>query len=90
MDRVDEPQLAEWVEQQVITFVDTYLQLEQSDQYQQETLTTDPVCGMRIRKALAATKQEHHGVMYFFCTEKCRESFVQSPGQYIGGKAPAT
>ena len=90
LDRLDEARLAEWVEGQVIEFVETYLRLEQSDQYQQETLVTDPVCGMRIRRALAAAKQVHHSVTYFFCTEKCRESFVQSPDQYVGGKAPAT
>jgi YHS domain-containing protein len=85
LDRVDEPQLAAWVEQQIVAFVETYLQLEQSDQYQQETLVTDPVCGMRIRKSLAAAKQEYRGVTYHFCTEKCRELFVDAPDQYVGG-----
>lgn len=88
LDRADESQLATWVEQQVIAFVETYLRLEQSDQYQQETLTTDPVCRMRIRKALAAAKHEYRGVTYYFCTDKCRESFVAAPGQYVGGEPP--
>jgi YHS domain-containing protein len=88
LDGADEAQLASWVERQVIAFVDSYLLLEQSDQYQQEALTTDPVCRMRIRKALAAAKQDYRGVTYYFCTGKCRESFVQAPGEYVGGGTP--
>jgi len=85
VEQVNEAQVVAWVEQQIIAFVETYLLLEQSDQYQQETLVTDPVCGMRIRKSLAAAKHECRGVTYHFCTEKCRESFVEAPDQYVGG-----
>ena len=86
VDQADATRLAAWVEQQLVEFVETYLRLEQSHQYQQETLTTDPVCGMRIRKSLAAAKQEHRGVTYHFCTEKCRESFVDDPDRYVGAR----
>ncbi len=88
LEQVDEARLAAWVEQQIVAFVDTYLRLEQSDQYQQETLVTDPVCGMRIRKSLAAAKQEYRAVTYHFCTEKCRQSFVNAPDEYVGAAKP--
>jgi YHS domain-containing protein len=88
LDGADESQIANWVEQQIIAFVDTYLLLEQSDQYQQETLATDPVCRMRIRKALAAAKHEYHGVTYYFCTENCRDLFAATPAGYVGGGPP--
>jgi YHS domain-containing protein len=87
LGQIDEERLAAWVEQQIVAFVETYLRLEDSHQYQQETLVTDPVCGMRIRKSLAAAKQEYRAVTYHFCTEKCRQSFVDAPGHYVGGGA---
>jgi YHS domain-containing protein len=87
LGQIDGERLAAWVEQQIVAFVETYLQLEESHQYQQETLVTDPVCGMRIRKSIAAAKEQYRGVTYHFCTEKCRQSFVDAPGHYVGGGA---
>ncbi|MGE5193838.1 MAG: YHS domain-containing protein [Deltaproteobacteria bacterium] len=83
LEAIDRAKLAAWVEQQLMEFVDTYLRLEHSDQYQQETLVTDPVCGARIRKAMAGSKHEYHGVLYYFCTDACERIFAEAPDQYV-------
>lgn len=88
LDQVDDALAAKWVEQQVLSFVDTYLQLEQSDQYQQESLVTDPVCGMRIRKSIAVGNQTCHGTTYYFCSEMCAKKFVQHPENYVATPQP--
>lgn len=88
LDHVDDEAAAKWVEQQIVNFVDTYLQLEQSDQYQRESLVTDPVCGMRIRKSVATTSQACQGTTYYFCTGRCASKFAEHPEQYVTGAQP--
>jgi hypothetical protein len=44
---------------------------------------TDPVCGMRV-DAAEALRLEHHGRVYFFCSERDRDEFKANPGRYEG------
>ncbi|MFI5456076.1 MAG: YHS domain-containing protein [Isosphaerales bacterium] len=82
LESVDEKRLAEWIDERLLGFVDTYLRLEQADQYQSENLVTDPVCGMRINKLYSPAPVEDRGRMFYFCTEGCRSKFVENPGRY--------
>jgi len=59
LEQFDEKKIADWVDQKIIDFVDTYLRLETVDQYQTDNLVEDPVCGMRVKKAFAAAKIEY-------------------------------
>jgi YHS domain-containing protein len=92
LDGVDEQRAADWVDEQVLAFVDAYLKLETIDHYQDENLVADPVCGMRINKTNAAAEMEYRGVKYYFCVEQCRRKFAEDPGRYVAarpGAAPA-
>lgn len=82
MDAVDEGQLTEWVDRKILQFVDTYLRLEQVEPYQRDNVVTDPVCGMRISKPLAASQAEYRGQTYYFCVEDCRRKFAEEPARY--------
>ena len=87
----DEKKIADWVDQKIVDFVDTYLRLETVDQYQADNLVNDPVCGMRVNKAFAAAKMKYKGATYYFCLGDCQKKFAQNPEQYlaaasIGGK----
>ena len=88
LEIVDEKRLAEWVDQRLLAFVDTYLRLEETDQYQSENLVTDPVCGMRINKLYSPACVEDRGREFYFCTEGCRSKFVENPGDYVSGPRP--
>ena len=88
LEIVDEKRLAEWVDQRLLAFVDTYLRLEETDQYQSENLVTDPVCGMRINKLYSPACVEDRGREFYFCTEGCRSKFVENPGHYVSGPRP--
>ncbi len=79
--------IADWVDKKILAFVDTYLQLEQIDQYQQSSLVTDPVCGMRFRKSIASAETEHAGHTYCFCSPSCYEKFTSDPQKYVPGKS---
>jgi YHS domain-containing protein len=48
----------------------------------------DPVCGMELRRADAAAAIDYHGVVYFFCSTDCRDTFLTEPSQYAHGAEP--
>jgi YHS domain-containing protein len=85
LDRVDDAQVAAWVDDRILDFVDTYLRLPSEKQYQSENLTTDPVCGMRINRLFAAATAEYEGRTYYFCVEDCRQKFLANPRAYLEG-----
>lgn len=84
LDRIDETQVAEWIDAKIAAFVDTYLRLEDADAYQQENMTRDPVCGMAVNKNWAAARAEYGGRTYYFCIDECRRRFEENPHRYAG------
>jgi uncharacterized membrane protein YraQ (UPF0718 family)/YHS domain-containing protein len=49
---------------------------------------TDPVCGMKVDREQAVTK-EFGGEMFYFCSDHCLHAFEAAPDKYRSGKAPA-
>ncbi len=49
---------------------------------------TDPVCGMKVDRDKAVTK-EAGGRAYCFCSEHCLHAFEADPESYLSGAAPA-
>jgi YHS domain-containing protein len=47
-------------------------------------MTMDPVCSMEVDENAAPAKAEYDGELYYFCSEQCRQEFMQDPGQFIG------
>jgi YHS domain-containing protein len=88
LDRVSEEQVAAWVDEKIIGFVETYLRLETTDPYHTEDLVTDPVCGMRINKVYAAGQLEHQGQTFYFCVPECRQKFAENPSMYLARGEP--
>jgi uncharacterized membrane protein YraQ (UPF0718 family) len=48
----------------------------------------DPVCGMKVDRAKAVTK-EFGGRTYYFCSNHCLHAFEADPDKYLSGNAPA-
>lgn len=82
LNAVDQKSAANWVEEKLFAFLEAYLELQWSDQYQRDNLVTDPVCGMRISKA-HAYKYSHENQNYYFCAEQCLERFRQAPSRFV-------
>ncbi len=80
---LQDEKLEHWLDERILEFVDTYLRLGQTEQYQKETMVTDPVCGMRLRKSLTSASEIFQGHEYRFCTELCQSKFVADPERYI-------
>lgn len=49
----------------------------------------DPVCGMVV-KPDAQRRHTHDGVVYRFCSDRCRERFIAEPSQFLAPIAPPT
>jgi uncharacterized protein len=49
---------------------------------------TDPVCGMKVDRDKAVTK-ELGGRTYYFCSNHCLHAFEADPEKYLSGNAPA-
>ena len=43
---------------------------------------TDPVCGMGVDPAAAASNVEHDGTTYYFCSTSCATTFTADPHKY--------
>ena len=78
----DEQHAAAWVEERLMAFLDTYLQLDQGDDDSIDVLAFDPVCGMQVNAA-TAVQADHRGHTYFFCSEQCRQRFIEAPKRYV-------
>jgi YHS domain-containing protein len=86
LDRVDELQIAAWIDKKILGFLDAYLKLENLEQYQAENAVACPVCNMRINKLFAGAQLKHRGKDFFFCVRECAEKFAADPDKYLSGK----
>jgi YHS domain-containing protein len=66
-----------WVEEKMLLFLDTYLQLETHPIYQKDNLVTDPVCGMRLPLVEAAGSIQREGREIYFCSQACRDTYLK-------------
>jgi Cu+-exporting ATPase len=48
-----------------------------------EAAAIDPVCGMSVKIATARHTHDHRGVRHYFCSPRCRETFIADPARYL-------
>ncbi len=46
-------------------------------------MATDVVCKMNVNEKVAAAKREHKGKTFYFCSQKCAETFDKNPAQFV-------
>ncbi|MEK6301736.1 MAG: heavy metal translocating P-type ATPase [Acidobacteriota bacterium] len=47
----------------------------------------DPVCGMTVNRPTATGSFEYRGSTYFFCSQRCLETFRKDPTRFVKGPA---
>lgn len=47
-------------------------------------MAKDMVCGMDLDEQKAQYKAELYGKTYYFCSEMCRDKFLEDPQKYVG------
>jgi len=50
----------------------------------------DPVCGMEVEEKEAAGSSTYKGVVYYFCSQHCKEEFDKDPEKYLKEKPEIT
>ncbi len=48
-----------------------------------ETVTRDPVCAMLVDPENSFSSVRHEGRVYYFCSEGCRQRFIDQPERYV-------
>ncbi len=48
----------------------------------EEAALVDPVCGMKVTEESEWTA-EYEGVTFYFCSEGCRDKFIETPGEFL-------
>ena len=84
IDNPSDEAIAAWIDDRLVEFTRTYLELYFTDQYQKQSLETDPVMNIRFPRAFAAGKKEYQGRTYHFYTKESLQEFEQDPAAYVG------
>lgn len=81
LDAVDEEALGNWMDDRIVSFVNTYLSLHENAYYLKGHMVEDPVAHVQFPKYAAAATVEAGGQTYYFVSEATRSEFVakQSP-----------
>jgi YHS domain-containing protein len=72
-----------WIQDEVVSFVETYLKIQFVDQYQSVNLVTDPVAKVRFSRSFSKGEAEFKGHKYYFISEETRREFESDPKSYI-------
>lgn len=75
--------IAGFLDDALLRFVENYLRLEIDPRYQRTATTRDPVCGMTITAADAGAAVDHAHHRYYFCSMTCRDKFVANPNAFL-------
>ena len=83
VEAFDYDQTFAWVDDRIVQFVRTYMELQFAEQYQKENLVTDPVVGVRFSKIHAHTQETYHGTTFFFLTADSHTLFMDNPERFV-------
>lgn len=84
---VTDEKVAAWLDERLLAFVNTFLSMEFTDQYQRQNLVVDPVAETQFPKAFAAGSVEHQGCTYYFLSTETMQAFQQQPELFMAGKS---
>lgn len=49
-------------------------------------MAMDVVCGMEVDERTAPARAEYEGTTYYFCSNSCKQDFLESPERFIEGE----
>lgn len=83
IDGINPEQIADWVEERIVEFLETYLHHDRGQDDLEEDILTDPVCGMRLGRSDVQAQADYRGHPYYFCSAECREEFERKPDDFV-------
>ena len=80
IEAVDKEKLAAWMDDRIVSFVQTYLSLHENTYYLKGHLVDDPVARVRFPKYAAGTTLERSGKTLYFVSEATRDEYLKQQG----------
>src|SRR5262249_28318196 len=80
IDAIDPAAVGRWIDDRIVSFVQTYLALHENEYYLRDHVVTDPVAGVRFPKFAAGATLEHGGKTYYFVSAETRREFEKQHG----------
>ena len=80
LDKIDRQELANWLDDRIISFVKTYLAVHQNNYYLKDHLVEDPIAKIRFPKYAAGAKLERNGKTIYFLGEETRRQYEKGQG----------
>jgi YHS domain-containing protein len=80
LEKVDREAMAKWMDDRIVSFVKTYLALNQNDYYLREHMVEDPVSHVRFPKQAAVATLDHKGQKLYFASEETRKEYAKQQG----------
>jgi hypothetical protein len=80
LQNIDREALAHWLDDRIISFVRTYLELNQNHYYLKDHLVEDPVAKVRFPKYAAGAKLDWKGKTVYFLGDETRRQFEEQQG----------
>jgi len=75
LDKIDDQTVIQWVDDRIVAFVQTFLEIHQNRYYQKDILVTDPIAGVEMPKFAAKCTLESGDKTYYFVSEETRLEF---------------
>jgi YHS domain-containing protein len=76
LDAIDTAAIAQWVDDRIVEFVQTYLSLHQNEYYLKSHMVTDPISNTRFPKYAAAATTDWRGSTYYFISVDTQREFA--------------
>jgi hypothetical protein len=80
LESFDEAAVGEWLDDCLVEFANTYLEIHSTRQYQERVLVSDPVAGISFPKYFAAATLDHDGTTRYFISEQTRGEYAKRHG----------
>lgn len=78
LDQIDEDAIARWIDDRLVQFAQTYVELHENQYYLKDHLVEDPVAGVRFAKYTAGATLDWQGKTHYFISEASREEFQRT------------
>jgi hypothetical protein len=77
LDAVDRGAAAQWIDDRIVEFVQTYFSLGENETYLKDRMVEDPIAHVRFPRDAAATTLEWQGNKLYFIGEETRREFAR-------------
>lgn len=77
LNALDEKKFEQWLDDRLVDFAKSYLEIQTNSYYQKDHLVTDPVAQIQFPKIYATITAEKGGQKYYFISEATRDDFLK-------------